>query len=123
MSDLTTTNENQSEQKYDLFKGVLLVDVGAVTQYNLIYISELEITAKSTINYEDAENSLKNLANSLGFNCVLNVLRSNYTTGSKTTGTMHTEGSVDGKISKGFLILMILIQKSMQKLRLIQKPR
>lgn len=101
MSDLTT-NENQNENKYDLFNGVLLVDVGSVTQYSLIHMSELEITAESSINYEDAEKSLKNLASSLGFNCVLNVVRSNYTTGSKTTGTIHTEGSSEGKISKGF---------------------
>ncbi|MBZ7983195.1 hypothetical protein [Campylobacter sp. RM12647] len=101
MSDLTT-NENQNENKYDLFNGVLLVDVGSVTQYSLIHMSEYEITAESSINYEDAEKSLKNLASSLGFNCVLNVVRSNYTTGSRTTETMYTEGSSTGSINKGF---------------------
>lgn len=93
MSDLTT-NENQNENKYDLFKGVLLVNNNDVTQYGLIYMSEIEITAKSTINYEDAEKSLKNLASYLGFNCVLNIVRDSYTDSMQTSGTMHTEGRV-----------------------------
>ncbi|MBZ7975626.1 hypothetical protein [Campylobacter sp. RM12637] len=93
MSDLTT-NENQNENKYDLFKGVLLVNNNDVTQYGLIYMSEIEITAKSTINYEDAEKSLKNLASYLGFNCILNIVRDNYTDSMQTSGTMHTEGRV-----------------------------
>lgn len=101
MSDLTT-NENQNENKYDLFKGVLVVDVGAVTQYSLIYMSETEIIAESTINYKDAEDSLKILASWLGFNCVLNVVRENHTESMETSGTMHTEGYSDGKISKGW---------------------
>lgn len=89
MSDLAT-NEN----KYDLFKGVLLVNNNDVTQYGLIYMSEIEITAKSSINYEDAESSLKSLASYLGFNCVLNIVRDNYTESMETSGTMHTEGRV-----------------------------
>lgn len=89
MSDLAT-NEN----KYDLFKGVLLVNNNDVTQYGLIYMSEIEITAKSSINYEDAEKSLKNLASYLGFNCVLNIVRDNYTESMETSGTMHTEGRI-----------------------------
>ena len=93
MSDLTT-NENQNENKYDLFKGVLLVNNNDVTQYGLIYMSEIEITAKSSINYEDAEKSLKNLASYLGFNCVLNIVRDNYTESMETSGTIDTKGRV-----------------------------
>lgn len=89
MSDLAT-NEN----KYDLFKGVLLVNNNDVTQYGLIYMSEIEITAKSSINYEDAENSLKGLASYLGFNCVLNIVRDNYTESMETSGTIDTKGRV-----------------------------
>lgn len=100
MSDLTT-NENQNENKYDLFKGVLLVDVGSVTQYSLIHISELEIKVTSRVSYKEAEQSLKNVASSLGYNCVLNIVRDNYTESTETTGTMHTDGYSDGKISKG----------------------
>ena len=70
MSDLAT-NENQNEQKYDLFNGVLLVDVGSVTQYSLIHISELEITVTSGVSYKDAEQPLKDMASYLGYNCVL----------------------------------------------------
>ena len=97
MSDLAT-NEN----KYDLFKGVLLVNNNDVTQYGLIYMSEIEITAKSSINYEDAEKSLKNLASYLGFNCVLNIVRDNYTESMETSGTMHTEGRVVGVFSNSY---------------------
>ncbi len=89
MSDLAT-NEN----KYDLFKGVLLVNNNDVTQYGLIYMSEIEITAKSSINYEDAENELKNIASYLGFNCVLNIVRDKYTDSMQTSGTMDTEGRI-----------------------------
>ncbi|ULO00825.1 hypothetical protein AVANS_0173 [Campylobacter sp. RM5004] len=96
MSDLTT-NEN----KYDLFKGVLLVDVGAVTKYSLIHISELEITVTSSVSYKDAEQSLKDVASSLGYNCVLNIVRDNYVESTETFGSARTEGSIDGKISKG----------------------
>lgn len=93
MSDLAI-NENQNENKYDLFKGVLLVNNNDVTQYGLIYMSEIEITAKSSINYEDAEKSLKNLASYLGFNCVLNIVRDNYTESMETSGTIDTKGRV-----------------------------
>lgn len=98
MSDLTT-NENQNENKYDLFKGVLLVDVGAVTQYSLIYMSELEIMVSSYNSYKEAEQSLKDVASYLGYNCVLNIVRDNYIDSMETSETMQTTGT----INKGFL--------------------
>lgn len=101
MSDLTTS-ENQNENKYDLFNGVLLVDVGAVTQYSLIHMSELEITVTSSVSYKDAEQSLKDVTSYLGYNCVLNIVRDNYTESTETIGVMHTEGEANGKIKKSW---------------------
>lgn len=57
----------------------------------LIYASELEISTSSSLSFEDAENTLKSMASCLGFNAIINAVRSQHTEGMVTQGTEQTD--------------------------------
>ncbi|MBZ7993574.1 hypothetical protein AVBRAN9333_07660 [Campylobacter sp. RM9333] len=101
MNSVSTIEELKAQNpKFDLALGVRLINSGDIIGggYQVIFASELEISTSSNISYEDAEQSLKKMVSLMGFNAIINIVRSQHTKSMNASETAQTHTSYNRNI-------------------------